>query len=610
MEFLILPDTSVPAPIAVANAGPPPWRCIAHASGRPWLIGHWCDDDITVVVAGTRRLVLFGRTRLDIAAATRTLARAESPHDLDELARTLPGSIHLLASIDGRIRAQGALAGTRQIFHTRVAGVTVAADRPRRPADLVGAHLDEEALALRLLAPGAPWPLTTRTVWTGVGQLDAGCWLHIDTDGAARTVRWWQPPPAEVPLRHAAAGVRDAIREAVAVRTAPGRTVSADLSGGLDSTALCFVAAAGEGTLLTHHWQPLDPANDDTRWAERAAALLPTAHHRTGGPTDGPGWLDESGDPHAGAEYALDAQGPLPWSRNLARMEYVARDSAARGATVHLMGVGGDELFSVTPAHLRTLVRRRPRTGVPALLRCRALNRWGLLPTLRGLIDNESFAGALRTGAQRITAPAPPPARVFMGWAPEPRLPAWVSPSAAATVRRLLLEAAAQGPRPLDPDRSRHQLVEGVLHGGAAIREMGWILSRHGIDLAAPYLDDRVVEAVLSVRPEDRMVRGGFKPILTTALRGVVPDELLARRSKGDFSAEFHAAVEHNRHRVAEWCADLRLARLGLVDADALRAALFAPSPDTAPLARFENTLACESWLRSVEACEPQLASR
>ncbi|MYS84908.1 asparagine synthase-related protein [Embleya scabrispora] len=621
MDFLILPDASVSAPIAVPNAGPPPWRCVAHASGRPWLVGHWSDEDVTTVVAGTRRLVLFGHTRLDVAAATRILAHARSLHDLDELARTLPGSVHLLASIDGRVRAQGALAGTRQIFHARVAGVTVAADRPRRLADLVGAHLDEEALALRLLAPGAPWPLCTRSVWTGVDQLDAGCWLEIDTEGAPRTVPWWQAPAAEVPLPQAADSVRAAIRDAVAVRTAGGRTVSADLSGGLDSTGLCFVAAAEEGRLLTHHWKPLDPANDDTLWAERAAALLPTALHCSSGPADGPGRLDagtyDGDNEHIGAcagagrpDDPRGSQGPLPWSRNLARMEYVARDSAARGATVHLMGVGGDELFSVTPTHLRTLARRRPLTGLPVLLRCRALNRWDLLPTLGGLTDNASFADALRAGARRITAAAPPPSQVFMGWAPDPRLPAWVSPSAVASVRRLLFDAAAHDPRPLHPDRAGHRILEGVLHGGAAIREMGWNLSRYGIDLAAPYLDDRVVEAALSVRLEDRMVRGGFKPVLTTALRGLVPDELLARRSKGDFSAEFHAGVEHNRHRLAELCDDLRLARLGLVDADALRAALLGPSPDTAPPAPFENTLACEGWLRSVEASESQLARR
>ncbi|MFI6981041.1 asparagine synthase-related protein [Embleya sp. NPDC050154] len=602
MDFLILPDVSVPASITIGNAGQPPLRCIAHASARPWLVGHWADEDVTVLVAGTRRLVVFGRTRLDIDAATRELARARSPHDLDALARTLPGSIHLLASIDGRIRAQGALSGTRQIFHTRFAGVTVAADSPRRLAHLVGAPLDRDVLALRLATPGAPWPLSTRTMWTGIDQLDAGCRLDIDTRGTRSTVRWWQPPAAEVPLPRAADTVRAAIRDAVAVRTAAGRTVSADLSGGLDSTGLCFVAAAGEGTLLTHHWQPVDAANDDTTWAERAAALLPAARHRVGGPADGPGWLDEVTDPGI----VDGAHGPLPWSRNLARMEHVARDSAARGATVHLMGVGGDELFSVTPTHLRTLLRTHPLTGLPAVLRCRSLNRWGLLPTLRGLTDNGSFADALLAGARDLRAPAPRPSQVFMGWAPHPRLPTWASASAATSVHRLLIDAAADDPLPLHADRDRHQILEGVLHGGAAIRGMGAVLSRFGIELAAPYLDDRVVEAALSVRTRDRMSRGGFKPVLTTALRGLVPDELLARRDKGDFSAEFHAGVEHNRRRLAELCEDLRLARLGLVDAGALRAALLGPKPDTAALAPFENTLACESWLRSAEACRSQ----
>ncbi len=600
MDFLILPDRPDAAPAAGVTSDGPSRRIVPHASGRPWIVGNWADEECTLITAGTRMLVLFGRTRVDAGAAARALGGARSPHDLDPLARRLPGSVHLLASIDGRVRAQGSVATTRQIFHARVGGMTLAADTPAPLTALTGAALDNDAVALRLMAPGAPWPLSLRTVWQGVTQLDVASWLDIGADGQDRTVRWWRAPAADIAVQDAAGMLRTVLREAVAVRAEGHDTISADLSGGLDSTSLCFVAADTGSRLLTHHWKPLDPANDDTLWAERAAALLPAAHHRFVRATDGPDWFEDFQD--SGATRPADAEGPLLWSRNRARMEQSIQSFAAEGSDIHLMGVGGDELFSVSPGHFWSLVRTAPLQGIPAVNRCRVLNRWGALPTVRGLLDNRSFARTLADADDTLTAPGRRPSAVSLGWITDPRMPPWATPQAADSVRRTVRAVAGDLPDPMDPDRAQHQIMDSLVQCGTGIRQMGSVLSRFGVELAAPFLDDRVIEAALSVRLQDRAVRGEFKPVLTRAMRGVVPDPVLDRRSKGDFSAELYAGLHHNRRALLTLCDDLRLAGLGLVDADVLRAELLSPQPESSRLAPFEHTLACERWLRSVEA--------
>ena len=124
--------------------------------------------------------------------------------------------------------------------------------------------------------------------------------------------------------------------------------------------------------------------------------------------------------------------------------------------------------------------------------------------------------------------------------------------------------------------------------------------ARYGVSFEAPFLDDRVVAAVLSLRLEDRIATGGgFKPVLGAALRGIAPDSLLGRTTKGHATAEVFTGLRRHRRELAELCDTSRLARLGLVDTDALRAVVLGSHHSLDPLIALGNTLGCEAWLRS-----------
>ncbi|MEU5130609.1 asparagine synthase-related protein [Streptomyces mobaraensis] len=102
----------------------------------------------------------------------------------------------------------------------------------------------------------------------------------MSRDGrTVRHSRWWTPPE---PVRSMAGGaplVRQALTEAVAARTHRGSTVSCDLSGGLDSTSVCFLAAASPARVIASTWPGRDPADSDLAWARRAARHLPHVEH-------------------------------------------------------------------------------------------------------------------------------------------------------------------------------------------------------------------------------------------------------------------------------------------------------------------------------------------
>jgi asparagine synthase (glutamine-hydrolysing) len=113
-------------------------------------------------------------------------------------------------------------------------------------------------------------------------------------------------------------------------------------------------------------------------------------------------------------------------------------------------------------------------------------------------------------------------------------------------------------------------------------------------------MDDRVIEAFLSVRPEDRVTPWTYKPVLKEAMRGVVADECLERSTKAQSALDDAAGLrEHRGDLLALW-EDSRLADLGLVDARQLRALAVRPSTPDLSRATLYTTIGCEVWLRAL----------
>ncbi|KNB54029.1 asparagine synthase-related protein [Streptomyces caatingaensis] len=568
---------------------------VEHGSGRPWLLGAWPDGHMTVAAAGTARLAVIGRCPVTADGLAARLARVRDITEVEQAVRGLAGSHHVAATVGGRAWVRGSASGTRLVFRTRVGGAEVAADRSDILARLARAGLDEETLALHLLSSPPPYPLDTRCVWRGVEGVRPGYGLLLEPDGRARTRPWWSPPEPVRPRADAALVIRRALTEAVGSCTAGGGTVSADLSGGMDSTSLCFLAARGPSRLVTLHWTGRDPANDDTSWALRAAVRLPGAEHVM--PPPSPAHLP----------YGLtDAGGPTPdepgtWVRYGGRLAAGAALMAAEGSRLHLTGGGGDELFTAPTAHLYDYVRSHPLAAFARIRRIRAAHRIRTRPLLRRLAARDSFARWLARWADGLTArrdPAPVPADDYvLTWGDEARMPPWATPDAVHTVARLLRAAAADGPGPLARERGQHAALSLLRAGGRCLR----VVNQAGLrpELAAPYLDDAVLDAALAVRVAERNVPDRYKPVLADALCGIVPPALLCRTTKGEFSAELHEGIRRGRAELAGLFGDSALVRAGLVDAPALRTALLGSRPRPDVLRHLDPTLGCELWLRA-----------
>ncbi|MFJ4947239.1 lasso peptide isopeptide bond-forming cyclase [Streptomyces sp. NPDC088760] len=591
-HFAVFTDRADAAAAARSFAHPGS-RTLTHASGRPWLVGHWHDGEVVTAGVGGASLAVIGCCPIDADELRRRAARLRDLAELDGLARSLPGSFHLVGALDGRIRVQGTASGLRLVFHAEIAGVRVAATRADTLAAALGLDPDVEELAVRLLWP-APYPLFETSMWRAVTAVPPQDAVVVAADGrTVRHTRWWTPPEPDRPLAAAAPLIRTALEEAVGARTRQGGVVSCDLSGGLDSTSVCFLADRSPARVVASTWPGRDPADTDLSWALRAMAYLPDVEHVVWDADASPLVYEDL----LGIDDLLDE--PTIGVMDRSRVLHHLPGLAARGSRLHLTGIGGDHVAWCSEAYYHRLLRTRPLFALRQLRGFRALWQWPLGGTLRALADVRPYGKWLADAAGGLRGPLPPSVATGLGWGMAPRLFDWVTPEAERMARRALLDAAATA-SPLHPDRGLHTDLEQIRSCSRVIRQWDRMAARAGLPMASPFLDDRVIEACLAVRPSERVTPWRYKPVLGAAMRGIVPEQCLRRSNKAAASMDASNGLREHRADLLTLWENSRLAELGLVDGAELRRLARRPASPGLSDAILYSTIAAEVWLRGL----------
>ncbi|WP_435799475.1 asparagine synthase-related protein [Streptomyces parvus] len=628
---------------------------VAHPSGRPWIVARPLVRKVSHLARGEDALVLIGPDRVPDAVLAGILEGARDRTGLEHRLARLPGLYHVVARLSGRSWIRGTATGLRRIYHARhPAAGTIASDRPAVLARLIDAPLDESALALRLL-DFLPHPLSRRPVWRGVHETGAGYGLALPVAAPGTAAvpgptehRWWEPPPGELPLAEGARKVGDAVAASVRAHVGGLDRISCELSGGLDSTALAFAARdTGPASLSLLTVAARDCYSEDETWARRAVeaaggtaatttrtdgaapavrnhgaasaarnghpAPAPAPDHRAAparGRHPGPA-LDHHVIPAADAPYfyadlastaAELNDEPLPVAPGRARAELLLGRARATGSRYHLTGYGGDEIFLGLPHAYQDLFHGNPFTAWSHLGGLRHQLGWPLLPTVKALLDRSAFPRWL---AGAVTAAPQPVARTpLLSWGVRQSLHPWLTGHATALIAEEF-RAAAEHAEPIDPWRGQHVDIDGVRMGARHFQAMEDIGMTIGLPVAAPFYDDRILEATLAVRLPERISPWRYKPLLVEAMRGVVPDALLARTTKDHMASDEHQGLREHAPKLAELWTGSRLAEHGLVDARQLLRLAAEPFSPVLAEHSISSTVAGETWLRTAENAWP-----
>jgi asparagine synthase (glutamine-hydrolysing) len=529
----------------------------------------WSDPPICVSVRGAVRSYAEGGNRLIIAGhclgtdpQVKAVLRTADPVVIGRL----PGSYSfVLVTAESELVLAADAAGQFPVYFTYRAGQIVFGSRAGLVAGLVGSAVDTVALAADIIfLPGAG------TAFCGVDQIDGGMALKVDKNRSEYVHLMTLDPDEQTNIDDAAAQLRTRLVDAVEARVAVGQ-LSADFSGGLDSTSLAYLAAdrVDRLTVLTSR-SSIVPVPDDVDRAARYAATRSGFDHV---------WVEggEAQLPYQKLVAAIDRPqwAPITMAPLRQRLETAAR----LGSRVHLVGEAGDLLLGAPHLYLADLARHgelaelwrhcrswaRMRGRSPASLFRRAL-----------LLATETRQMALRRMA-RMLAPAQVLTR-SPTWE-EQALSRWGQPrcdfltsSARRTLAAHVRGMAERSSNRLDSaDEATIDLLRLTARIQRALRDA---VADAPTELHAPYLDSSVIEACLSVPARRRCDPAVAKPLLRRALVGLVPPEVLARGTKGDYTRQYHLGARRAATRLRALLHEPACADLGVVEPGPVRETL------------------------------------
>lgn len=593
--------------------------------------GRWRDGELRRIDGPEGTAVVLGQCLADDDRLRRTALRALASGRSDELTR-LPGSYLCLVIREHELTAYVDAAGQYPLFFRDTGQRFVFGTRPVSVADAAGTRRrpDTAVLAAGIFCPGAPALTGERSVVAGVDKLGGGQALRRTGRGSVE--RWVHEPLETDPqasFARSADALRDALETAVRLRVAGGQRVTADFSGGLDSTSLAFLTLRhqpGPLSVTTYRGSAASTC-DDLVHAGRFARLDPrlcvevvtgsretlTYQGLTGHPGDHSPGSRASGEPDAAAVA-------------LARTGLRLAQAARLGGGVHLGGEGGDALLVAPPGYLAALARperlrrlardsrelARARREAPSAVAARAvgLARTPLATAFRRLADaiehravrNVGAVGAVRAVAAVERAAAHDIDWLdAIAWWPEPGSEAgWLTRAASKELAALARQAADTTGHTAGSRAGDLTALDNLRTSGAVQRQLSETARPFGVWPQAPFLDTDVIRACAALPAHLRAAPPAFKPLLGAALADLVPAPVLARRTKGDYGDEDYQGARVCARELRSMLLDSRLAELGVIEPAAVTAALDGALMGLrAPFPALNRLLAAEIWLRN-----------
>ena len=410
------------------------------------------------------------------------------------------------------------------------------------------------AAACGRVVPGA------RTAFRQVSMVPAGSTLSIE-DGRVTEVNRWTPPPMDPnwetePSAAAVEQLRHLVIEATRERLAAEGTTTVWMSGGWDSTSV-FASACARMDARTRSSRPVlpvsmtFPADDIGNEDHHIRALA----ERWEVPVR---WVDTDQIPLLvdADRRALVRDDPLsqPFESQMRTLSQASRELRSR---VVLDGVGGDQLFFTSSA---AIVADHFRYGRWHLLwnywrnwqiPARQFARLVLLPNLSAPVRD--WIGTVRGSPLfGIT---------------ERGVPDWIvqTPEVVAGLVDEFEQEPGEGAAEFE---SRSGMSTSFVSRMVALN-MAFGLEV-GVQLRAPLFDQRLIAFAASRPLSDRGQAGDGKRVLRMAMKGLIPDSVLAARGRktgttgGYFAREFEPRVRDEVQRMFGRGAS-RLEKLGLV---------------------------------------------
>jgi len=330
--------------------------------------------------------------------------------------------------------------------------------------------------------------------------------------------------------------VRDLLHDAVMLRMRADTPVGVLLSGGLDSSSIsCLAARQAHGPL--HAFATTDvPAVEEAAGIDRVVSMYPNVvvHRDIMTRED---FFDDLGN------CLWYQEEPFADGSMVAHFRLMRR-ARQEGIKVVLTGQAADEFFAGYPGHLAIHMAALMRSG-----KLTALMRKGM--EIRATGQSAPWLSALMYSMPEAVAK---PLRRNRSL----REIDWLHPEfreVTDLVSAGYLDCVASGGLNAALLRSiQYRTIPGFLH----YEDRNSMA--HGVETRLPFLDFRLVKAVLPLPPEEKISGGFTKAILRKAMHGIVPHEIVQRSAKQGYPAPLaHWLREAGKKRWEYWHSEIAM---------------------------------------------------
>ena len=404
----------------------------------------------------------------------------------------------------------------------------------------------------------AEWHSRDETFWSGVLRLVAAHRMEVGEQGP-RPEQYWEPDLfAELPFTKDEEYIdcyRDIFRDAVRRMSRSHRTVAFEVSGGLDSSALFCMAEH----LRRSGELPVPGIDGYTLAFQDGSAADDLVHARKVGSHLGVPLHEVQPASMDGSWYASEARSKrgFPGYPNGVMSHTLYRMAARAESRVLMNGGGGDEWLSGSRAYYREELSLRNWGALAECLRNDG-RAYGVRQTAVWFCRHvvfDSLAPVAQNGVRHLLG---------RGGNAGARPESWLSIRMrnAISSRRTISRAADRRPLARAGQHALVNLLEDA-HGQLAAELTECDCAEKGLELRRPLRTQGIVQFAFST-PERIRSRGDLnKHAHRMALHGIVPQAVLDRRSKADFSVIFRAHLDREAETIVD---TIPRKRPGLVD--------------------------------------------
>ncbi len=384
------------------------------------------------------------------------------------------------------------------------------------------------------------------TFQEGVSQLMPGHCLKVALRNQKASIEiepWWIPAIRErtdLSFNDAADQLRERFLDSIRLHLRSDVPFGANLSGGLDSSAIVCGIRKLEPDIPLHTFTFVarnSPLNEES-WADKVNKHVNAIGHKV--TIEGDEFYDD-------LEKIVRVQGEPFGSTSIYAQYRVYQFAKEQGITVTLDGQGADEMlagyYGYPQARLHSLLEKKECLSI-----LRFLRNWPKWP------GRPAFKGYLYLAELLLPRSSWFESSRLRGKNPNP---SWLHANALKEQGVTLRE-----PRTLIDrgDAVGRRLVESLRHAltNNKLIHLLRILDRNSMSWSmesrVPFLTVDMVEFLLGL-PEEFLLskEGQTKRVFREAMRGIVPDDVIARKDKVGFVTPEKDWLVHSRKKVLDW---------------------------------------------------------